>query len=155
MTDKLNKFDLINSIKYHFLKKGYSCQNLNKLSKDKLIEYINEYSIEYISKDQIKEEINNIETYNNLRDIIYCNFIKYENISYDIISKINDTTTNEELQTIIDTHNLKYEDNMNNLKDLVFDIYKSYKNYCNSSATKNTCSYITLPNLIKALKNIN
>jgi transcriptional/translational regulatory protein YebC/TACO1 len=155
MTDKTTKLDLINSIKYHFLKKGYICQNINKMSKNELLEYIEKHKIECIKKNQLEEDIINIETYNKLRDIIYCNFMIYENISYDIISKIDETTTIEELQSIIDDNNLKCDNNSNHIKDLIFSIYKSYKNYCDISSTKNECTYITLPNLIKALKNIN
>ncbi len=110
MTDKIkmNKKDIINSINVHYLKQGVLCGNIYKLSKDKLLTILNDNNIEYISKDQLKEDILNIEKYNNLRDIIYCNFIKYENISYDIISKITTTTTIEELEAIISKNNLKY-----------------------------------------------
>ena len=58
--------------------------------------------------------IKNIETFNYLRDIIYCNFIKYENISYDVVSSINDTTPNHELLLIIEKYNLKYEEDFKN-----------------------------------------
>jgi hypothetical protein len=152
--DKMNKNDIIESIKYHYFKKGRLCINLNKQSKEKLIEHMTEHNIDIINKTSLAEEIKNIETFNYLRDIIYCNFIKYENISYAVVSGINDTTPNHELLLIIEKYNLKYEEDFKNFKDLVFDIYKSYKTYCEKSAVKNECTYITLPNILKALKKI-
>ncbi len=152
---KINKFDLIESIKIHYLKQGLLCQNLNKMSKEELVDYINENNIEYVDKDELKKEIINIETYNNLRDVIYCNFIKYENIPYEIISNITKNTSNEELETIINKYNLKSEDNFKNTKELIFNIYKSYKKYCENSKIPNQCTYITLPSIINALKKIN
>jgi transcriptional/translational regulatory protein YebC/TACO1 len=152
--DKMNKNDIIESIKYHYFKKGRLCMNLNKQPKEKLIEHMTEHNIDVINKTSLAEEIKNIETFNYLRDIIYCNFIKYENISYDVVSSINDTTPNHELLLIIEKYNLKYEEDFKNFKDLVFDIYKSYKTYCEKSAVKNECTYITLPNILKALKKI-
>jgi transcriptional/translational regulatory protein YebC/TACO1 len=152
--DKMNKNDIIESIKYHYFKKGRLCMNLNKQSKEKLIEHMIEHNIDAINKTSLEEEIKNIETFNYLRDIIYCNFIKYENISYEVVSTITDNTSNKDLLLIIDKYNLKYEEDFKNFKDLVFDIYKSYKTYCEKSAVKNECSYITLPNILKALKKI-
>ena len=157
MTDnkvKLTRLDLIDSIKVHYLKKGLLCQNLDKLCKNKLLEIAIENEIEFIDKEKMKYEILDIETYNLKRDIIYCNFIKYENIPYEVVSNIDVNTTIEELQIIIDKYNLKYEDNFNNIKDLIFNIYKSYKTYCEKSSLKNECTYITLPSIIKALKAI-
>ena len=71
MTDntKMNKKDIINSINIHYYKKGMTCGNIYKLSKDKLMSILIDNEIEYISKEKLKEDIINIETYNNLRDI--------------------------------------------------------------------------------------
>ena len=156
MTDKTKmiKQDIINSINIHYYKKGIICGNIYKLSKDKLITILIDNNIEYISKDQLKEDILNIERYNNLRDIIYCNFIKYENISYEIISKINENTSIEELEEIINKNDLKNEMNFQNDKELIFNIFKSYSSYCKSSSIPNNCKYITLPNIIKSLKDL-
>jgi hypothetical protein len=151
---RLTRIDLIESIKVHYLKKGLLCQNLDKMCKSKLLEFAIENEIEFVDKEQLKNEIIDIETYNFMRDIIYCNFIKYENIPYEVVFKIDTNTTNDELQAIIDKYNLKYEDNFKNTKDLIFNIYKSYKTYCENSFIKNECTYITLPSIIKALKNI-
>ena len=156
MTDKTKmiKSEIINSINIHYYKKGIACRNIYKLSKEKLTSILIDNNIEYITKEQLKEDILNIEKYNRLRDVIYCNFIKYENISYDIISKIIENTTIKELEEIINTNDLKMEQNFQNDKDLIFNLYKSYKSYCKSSDIPNKCNYITLPNIIKSLKDL-
>ena len=156
MTDntKMNKKDIINSINIHYYKKGMACGNIYKLSKDKLLSILVDNEIEYISKEKLKEDIINIETYNNLRDIIYCNFIKYENIPYDVISKITHSTTIEELREIIAKYNLNNEKNFQNDKELIISLYKSYNSYCIASSISNNCTYTTLPNIIKSLKEL-
>jgi transcriptional/translational regulatory protein YebC/TACO1 len=152
--EKLTKLELIDSINMHYFKKGILCENLNKMSKFKLLEIYIDNNIEYVNKEQLKTEILATEKYNHLRDIIHCNFIKYENIPYDIIANIKSDTTNEELEKIIEKYNLKYEESFINLKELVFNLYKSYKKYCDKSSIKNECIYITLPNIIKVFKEI-
>ena len=104
---RLTRIDLINSIKIHFLNKGLLCQNLDKMTKNKLLEFAIENEVDFITKEQLKNEIIDIETYNSMRDVIYCNFIKYENIPYEVVSNIDTNTTIEEMQIIIDKYNLK------------------------------------------------
>ena len=154
MTDKtkMNKYNIINSINIHYYKKGLKCCNIYKLSKEKLLTILIDNNIEYISKDQLKDDIINIETYNNLRNIIYCNFIKYENIPYEVISKITIATTVEELTEIINKYELKNEKNFEKDKEFILKLYDLYNNYCKSSSISNTCVYITFPNIIKSLK---
>jgi hypothetical protein len=152
--EKLTKMELINSINVHYLKKGILCENLTKLSKVKLLEIYIDNNIDYVDKEQLKKEIITVEKYNHLRDIIYCNFIKYENIPYDIITNIKSDMSNEELEMIIEKYNLKYEQSFVNIKELVFNLYKSYKKYCDKSSIKNQCVYITLPSITKAFKDL-
>ena len=152
--EKLTKMELINSINVHYLKKGILCENLTKISKVKLLEIYIDNNIDYVDKEQLKKEIITVEKYNYLRDIIYCNFIKYENIPYDIITNIKSDISNEELEMIIEKYNLKYEQSFVNIKELVFNLYKSYKKYCDKSSIKNQCVYITLPSITKAFKDL-
>ena len=84
--EKLTKIELIDSINMHYFKKGVLCENLNKISKTKLLEIYIDNKIEYVDKEQLKKEIIATEKYNHLRDIIHCNFIKYENIKAEIQS---------------------------------------------------------------------
>ena len=151
---KMNKRDIINSINIHYYKKGILCSNIYKLSKVKLMSILVDNEIEYITKEKLKEDILNVETYNNLRDIIYCNFIKYENIPYEVISKITSSTTIEELEEIIKKYNLNNEKNFQYDKELILNLYKSYNSYCKASGIENTCTYTTLPNIINSLKEL-
>ena len=154
----MNKLDLVNSISYYYLKKGLLCQNISKLPKKKLLEIYNENNIEFISNEKMKEMTLEIEKYNYLRDIIYCNYIKYENIPKEIIMKININTSLDELNEIIEKYDLKYEDNFNNLKELTLNLYKIYYNYCNKSQitikNENNFDCISLPILLKSFKEI-
>ena len=153
--EKLTKIELINSINVHYLKQGILCENLTKLSKIKLLEIYIDNNIDYVNKEQLKNEIISVERYNHLRDIIHCNFIKYENIPYDIIANIKSDTKNEELELIIKQYDLKYEQSFIHIKELVFNLYKSYKKYCDKSSIKNTCIYITIPSITKAFNDFN
>jgi hypothetical protein len=152
--EKLTKLELINSITVHYLKKGILCENLTKISKVKLLELYIDNKIDYVNEEQLKNEIIAIEKYNHLRDIIHCNFIKYENIPYDVIKNIKSDTTNDELEEIILKYNLKYETSFSNIKELTLNLYKSYTKYCEKSSIKNQCIYITLPSILKVFKEI-
>jgi hypothetical protein len=152
--EKLTKLELINSITVHYLKKGILCENLTKISKVKLLELYIDNNIDYVNEEQLKNEIIAIEKYNHLRDIIHCNFIKYENIPYDVIKNIKSDTTNDELEEIILKYNLKYETSFSNIKELTLNLYKSYTKYCEKSSIKNQCIYITLPSILKVFKEI-
>jgi hypothetical protein len=127
---------------------------LTKISKVKLLELYIDNNIDYVNEEQLKNEIIAIEKYNHLRDIIHCNFIKYENIPYDVIKNIKSDTTNEELEEIILKYNLKYETSFSNIKELTLNLYKSYTKYCEKSSIKNQCIYITLPSILKVFKEI-
>ena len=154
MTDiiKYTKIDLINSIKIYYLKQGLLCENINKLSKEKLITIMIDNNIQYINNETLKIEIIMTENYNKNKDTIYGNFIKYENIPYDIIQSINKDTTNDELILIINKYNLHYEDSFKNIKEFDYNLYKVYLKFINNSSIKNECDYITLPSIMKALK---
>jgi hypothetical protein len=152
--EKLTKLELINSITVHYLKKGILCENLTRISKVKLLELYIDNNIDYVNEEQLKNEIIIVEKYNHLRDIIHCNFIKYENIPYDVIKNIKSDTTNEELEEIILKYDLKYEKSFANIKELTLNLYKSYTIYCEKSSIKNQCIYITLPSILKVFKEI-
>lgn len=153
----INKLDLINSINYHYLKKGLLCKNINKLSKKRLMEIYNENKIEFISYEKLKEMTLEIEEYNYLRDIIYCNYIKYENVPKEIMMKIDINTSINELNKIIYDYNLKYEDNFNNFKELMLNLYNLYNNYCNKSNISikyKDIDCISFPILLNSFKDI-
>jgi hypothetical protein len=149
---KYNKIDLINSIKVHYLKQGLLCENIYKLSKGRLLMIMNDNNIPYINNETLKIEIMMTEHYNKNKDTIIGNFIKYENIPYEVIQSITKDTTNDELLIIINRYNLHYEENFVNIKEFVYNIYKVYLKFINASAIKNECVYITLPSIMKAFK---
>lgn len=153
----INKLDLINSINYHYLQKGLICKNINKLPKKRLMEIYNENKIEFISCEKLKEMTLEIEEYNYLRDIIYCNYIKYENVPKEIIMKIDTNTSIDELNKIITDYDLKYEDNFSNFKELTLNLYKLYNNYCNKSNISikyKNVDCISFPILLNSFKDI-
>lgn len=153
----INKLDLINSINYHYLKKGLLCKNINKLPKKRLMEIYNENKIEFISYEKLKEMTLEIEEYNYLRDIIYCNYIKYENVPKEIMMKIDINTSINELNKIIYDYNLKYEDNFSNFKELMLNLYNLYNNYCNKSNISikyKDIDCISFPILLNSFKDI-
>ena len=152
----IKKLDLINSISYYYLNKGLLCKNINKIPKKRLLEIYNENNIEFISNEKMKEMILETEKFNYLKDIIYCNYIKYENVPKEVIMKIDTNTSLEELNEIIKEYDLKYEDNFNNLKELTLNLYKIYTNYCSKSNinNKNNFDCISLPILLKSFKDI-
>lgn len=61
-----------------------------------------------------------IETNNYLKEIVYSNFIKYENISYDVIKEVTVDSSNEDLERIIN----KYENEFKTIKEFAFNLYK-------------------------------
>ena len=105
---------------------------------------------DYNWMDVENSTINIWDTYNRSVDF----FIKYENIPYDTIANIKSDTLIEDLEQIIEKYNLKYEQSFVNIKELVFNLYKSYKKYCEKSAIKNECIYITLPSITKVFKDM-
>jgi hypothetical protein len=151
---KLSKNELITSIKVYYLKKGVDCENLTKFSKNKLINLMIDNDIEYVDKETLKNDILSIETNNYLKEIIYGNFIKYENISYDVIKNITTETSNDDLEKIINTYELKNENEFKTIKEFAFNLYKLYKNYCEINQIKNDCIYVTLPSIMNSFKNL-
>ena len=72
--------------------------------------------IEYVDKETLKNEILSIETNNYLKEIVYGNFIKYENISYDVIKEVTVDSSNEDLERIINKYELKHENEFKTIK---------------------------------------
>ena len=151
---KLNKNELITSIKVYYLKKGIQCDNLTKYSRNKLINLMIDNDIEYIDKETLKNEILSVETNNYLKEIIYGNFIKYENIPYDIIKEVGVDSSNIDLENIISKYELKHENEFKTIKEFAFNLYKLYKNYCDTNGIKNECVYITIPSITQSFKSL-
>ena len=110
--------------------------------------------IEYIDKETLKNEILSVETNNYLKEIIYGNFIKYENIPYDIIKEVGVDSSNIDLENIISKYELKHENEFKTIKEFAFNLYKLYKNYCDTNGIKNECVYITIPSITQSFKSL-
>lgn len=53
-----------------------------------------------------------------LKEIVYGNFIKYENIPYDVIKEVNVDSSNEDLERIINKH----ENEFKTIKEFAFNL---------------------------------
>jgi hypothetical protein len=157
MTSRLSKKDMINDINIFFLKQGKVCEgNIYKVSKAKLLEIIIDNDIPHITNDNLKEEIEETEKFNYYIEIIYHNYMKYKNISIDIMKDIhlkNSEYKSKDLEAIITKYDLKYENDINELKELVYGMNDLIKNYNNSSKSF-TVKKLTIPDIIEELTKI-
>ena len=154
MYNKLSKKQLINDINIFFLKQGKECDgNIYKIAKNKLISIMIENDIPHIDNEKLKNEIEETEKFNYYIDIIYYNFMKYKNIDIDEIRKIhnNPEITADDLNLIIINNNLKFDNNMNETKELIKDLYNSLDKYYKNTGLKNTIEFKTIPDIIKNL----
>jgi hypothetical protein len=157
MTSKLSKKQLINDIKVFYLKQGKECEGICKISKSKLIELIIENDIPHVDDETLKNEIQETEKFNYYMNVIYYNFIKFNNISYDIISNIrsNSQIKSSDLHKIITDNNLEYGNDMEEIKQLSLDLFNVIHNYCSKTNTKNTIQFKTIPSIIQFLSKLN
>ena len=149
MSSRLSKKQMINDINIFFLKQGKVCEgNIYKVSKAKLLEIIIDNDIPHINKDNLREEIEDTEKFNYYLEIIHHNFMKYKNIPIEIITDIhfNKELKAIDLEKIINKYNLKYENDMKELNELVNGITRLIKDY-----HKSKLEYKTIPDIIKEL----
>jgi hypothetical protein len=153
---KLTKKELINDINIYYLKQGVYSDNIYKISKCKLIKLIIENDIPHIDNEMLKKEIEETEKFNNFMEIIYYNFIKYKNISYEEIYKIknNPNITSIELNEFIVKNNLTAKNDINEIKTLAINLHKVYDDYCQKNNIKNMVEFKTLPDIIKSLNSL-
>jgi hypothetical protein len=154
MTTKLTKKELINDINIFFLKQGKACDvNLFKISKSKLIEIVIENDIPHIDKDALKAEIEETEKFNHYLQVIYHNFMKYKNVPVEVIRDLNKNSnvTTKELYEIIQTHNLKFDDNMKETNDLVSGLVKVLNDYYLATSNHKYDGLKTIPDIIQRL----
>ena len=154
MSSKLSKKELINDIKVFYLKQGKECEGIMKISKSKLLELVLENDIPHIDNDTLRKEIEETEKYNYYMNVIYYNFIKFNNPPPNIIRNIHNNSSLE-LENIIKEYNLVFSNDIDELKTLVLDLFNSIHKYCSSTNTKNTIQYKTIPSIILFLNNLN
>lgn len=149
MSSKLSKKQMINDINIFFLKQGKVCEgNIYKVSKSKLFEIIVDNDIPHINNNNLKEEIEETEKFNYYLEIIHHNFMKYKNISVEILRDIhkNKDLTSKDLEKIINNNNLIFENDLNELSVLVNEIMNSINKY-----HKSKIAFKTLPDIIEEL----
>ena len=153
---KLTKKELINDINIFYLKQGVYSDNIYKISKCKLIKLIIENDIPHIDNETLKKEIEETEKINNFMEIIYYNFIKYKNISYDEIYKIKNKPdiTSIELNDFIVKNNLTAKNDINEIKTLAINLHKVYDDYCQKNNIKNMVQFKTIPDIIMSLNSL-
>jgi len=125
-----------------------------KISKSKLLELVLENDIPHIDNDTLRKEIEETEKYNYYMNVIYYNFIKFNNPPPNIIRNIHNNSSLE-LENIIKEYNLVFSNDIDELKTLVLDLFNSIHKYCSSTNTKNTIQYKTIPSIILFLNNLN
>lgn len=154
---KMKKNYLIDNIVIFYFKKGQNVSNINRISKQKLIDIIINNNIPIISKKQLKKEIKEKDLYISYLDIIYHNFMKYKNINLDIINEIrnNPNLTSHNLKKIIDKYHLIIDNyyEMRKTNELIIDLSAIYNNYYEMSTNDNcTLEYKTIPDIINCLE---
>lgn len=153
MYNRLTKKQLINDINIFFLKQGLECSiDITRISKKKLIEIMIENDIPHINKEQLKLEIEETEKYNYYLEIIHYNFMKFKNINIDDIKMIyNNQMNSDDLNKIIINNNLVMNGHFKETSELINDLIIAMNKYYNSTNTKNTIEYKTIPDIIKNL----
>ena len=152
MSSKLSKKQMINDINIFFLKQGKVCQgNIYKVSKSKLLEIIIDNDIPHINNDNLKYEIEETEKFNYYLEIIHHNFMKYKNIPVEVIRDIhkNSNLTAKDLEVIISDNNLIYDNDLNEIIELVNGIMSCINKY-----HKSKIAFKTLPDIIQELSMI-
>jgi hypothetical protein len=156
MSYKLTKRDLINDIIHYHLKNGetYDNNTIFNLSKKKLFEYIILNNIPHITPDILKEEIIETEKFNYYYETIFHNFKKYKNINYSDIKDLSFNSNSNSLNDIIISNNLKFDNDINETKELIEQLLFNINQYCISTNTLNTIEFKTLPDITNFLSSI-
>lgn len=154
MTSKLTKRDLINDISFFYMKQGIECHNIYNVSKQKLLQIIIDNDIPHITQDVLKTEIEETEKTNYYHQIIKHNFRKYKNIPFDDIKSLDFHSNSSQLNNIIVSHNLKFDNDIDETNELVNQLFYHINNYCLSTNKLNTIQFKTIPDIIHFLYSI-
>jgi hypothetical protein len=150
----LSKKQLQEDVIIFYLKKGMYIEKINKINKESLIELMTNENIPHITKNDVEKETIAVERYNKAMNIVKYNKIKYDNIPYGDIINIYKLYSIEEIEKYIADNNLnKNTDNMENITELVSNIYNAYKQFCEKSDIEFNAKN-TLPSVVNCLSNI-
>ena len=154
MSSKLSKKQMINDINIFFLKQGKVCEgNIYKISKTKLWQIIVDNDIPHIDSKLLQLEIEETEKFNYYLEIIYHNFMKYKNISIEIIKNIHldSSLKSNDLEKIIIENNLKYDNDIKDFKELISKLVQSINNYYIAINHTNKMPIKSIPDVINEL----
>jgi len=154
MSSKLSKKELINDIRYFYIKQGIECDNIYNVSKKKLLQIIIDNDIPHINEDICRKEIEETEKFNYYFQIIHHNFRKYKNIPFHDIKPITFNSNSSHLNELILSHNLKFDNDIQETNELVNQLFKHIDNYCLSTNNINTIQFKTIPDIIQFLSSI-
>jgi hypothetical protein len=152
----LSKKQLIDDIRFFYLKKGIECDNIFNISKSKLLQIVIDNDIPHINHNDLKNEIEETEKFNYFTQVIQYNFHKFNNIPYNDI-KILFSTNNinsSHLNDFIIKNNLQINNDMNETKILINDLFFAIDKYCKSTNKNNDITYKTIPHIINFLSKI-
>ena len=152
----LSKKALINDIRFFYLKKGIECEGIFKINKSKLLQIVIDNDIPHINENDLKNEIEETEKFNYFTQIIHYNFHKYHSISYDDIKNLylDKSINSSALNDFIQKNNLIIDNDMNDIKLLVDDIYNAINKYCSNTNKSNDLKFKTIPYIIQFLQQI-
>ena len=154
MSSKLTKKDLINDINYFFIKQGIECDNIYNVSKKKLLQIIIDNDIPHINEDIYRKEIEETEKFNYYYQIIHHNFRKYKNIPFNDIKFISFNSNSSQLNDLILSHNLKFDNDIQETNELVNHLFTHINNYCLSTNITNSIQFKTIPDIIHFLNSL-
>jgi len=152
----LSKKALINDIRFFYLKKGIECEGIFKINKSKLLQIVIDNDIPHINENDLKNEIEETEKFNYFTQIIHYNFHKYHSISFDDIKNLyNDNSIKSDtLNLFIQKNNLIINNDMDDTKTLVNDLYNAINKYCSNTNKSNNITFKTIPHIIQFLQQI-
>ncbi len=152
----LSKKALINDIRFFYLKKGIECEGIFKINKSKLLQIVIDNDIPHINENDLKNEIEETEKFNYFTQIIHYNFHKYHSISFnDIKNLYNDNSIKSDtLNLFIQKNNLIINNDMDDTKTLVNDLYNAINKYCSNTNKSNNITFKTIPHIIQFLQQI-
>lgn len=152
----LSKKALINDIRFFYLKKGIECEGIFKINKSKLLQIVIDNDIPHINENDLKNEIEETEKFNYFTQIIHYNFHKYHSISFDDIKNLyNDNSIKSDtLNNFIQKNNLLINNDMEDTKTLVNDLYNAINKYCSNTNKSNNITFKTIPHIIQFLQQI-
>ena len=118
-----SKQGLMEDVELHYLKKGIKMPpDVSKMRKKDLIEFMENENIRHYTQDLLKKEFNEYEENERMKNIIYYNILKYDNIDVNEIDDIRSFIENKNLDTNL-MHFQKYS-------IFIKSLYDAYDNFC-------------------------